>query len=407
MALEMLEAQVVQVVLPDGDKESRLASVDATSSSLILKQVALSPSAEVQVGGQAVVKLSSIGHAKATGKIVYLRAGGPTGPILLELHFDSASVAKLWARALSPGGYTEASPAASPARSPASAGRGVRGSPTGGQAKMVSSSGQSSPASRASPTSQGRGTSGAAPTAEEEAADAATTTLYELVRQQEEQVRLLQEITSRKDEQLLKIQEKVEESLTMLQGGQEQYAQQGKLVAKQNEMIAMLRSQLEGADSIAAACNANAAEAAAGWAAARAARSQAAGSNAMARAQAAAPRSAGSSPGATAGAQARAAAAFAAVQQARASATAAPAAGRFKTVQQESEDDDDGGAQYEAVSEEQEAILAKIRALDAAKGAHEAELMQEQHKIFSELKELQNMMAELGLDLNDVTAAQA
>lgn len=205
------------------------------------------------------------------------------------------------------------------------------------------------------------------------------------MRQQEEQVRLLQEITSRKDEQLLKIQERLEDSLNMLQAGQETYAKQGQLVAEQTKTIEQLRGQLEGADNIVAACNANAAQAAAGRAAAKQARSQAdAGPanapSALARALAAtcggqatgrAP-SPGSSPGAKAGAKARAAAAAAA---------AGPG--------EEQEDESDRAA-----------ILSKLQALDAEKGQHEADLAREQHAIFAELQALQGMMAELGLDLN-------
>lgn len=92
------------------------------------------------------------------------------------------------------------------------------------------------------------------------------------MRQQEEQVRLLQEITSRKDEQLLKLQEQLEGALAMLTTGQETYSKQSLIFEYQKRTIGQLRGQIEAADSIGAACEANAAEAAAGRAAAAAAR---------------------------------------------------------------------------------------------------------------------------------------
>jgi hypothetical protein len=358
-----LEPQVVQVVLPDGDVDVRLASLDNTSRSLVLQQVNLDNGGEIQVGGKAVVKLSSIGHVSASGKIVYLRAGGPSGPVLLELQFDSGSVAQSWAEALegSKSGTSRASPAASPTGSLSQASP-KQGGPSRG---------------RESPRGAGAGRAGKA--SSEEASDAAVKTLRELVRQQEEQVRLLEQITSRKDSQLLKMQERLEDSLNMLQVGQAVYGRQQRLLEEQQKNVNALRSQLQGADSIMAACSANASTAAAGKAAAKGARV----ATATAKAKAVSPG--GSNSGVL----------MSASPNAKSSAASRPAPAN------NSKEDE------EAALAEQQALLSTLYALQAEKGQAESQLQGEQQSIFAELRELQSIMAELGVDLNGAMAPEA
>merc|ERR1711934_1083564 len=62
------------------------------------------------------------------------------------------------------------------------------------------------------------------------------------------------------------------DSLNMLQVGQAVYGRQQRLLEEQQKNVNALRSQLQGADSIMAACSANASTAAAGKAAATSAR---------------------------------------------------------------------------------------------------------------------------------------
>jgi hypothetical protein len=203
--------------------------------------------------------------------------------------------------------------------------------------------------------------------------------LRELVRQQEEQVRLLEQITSRKDSQLLKMQERLEDSLNMLQVGQAVYGRQQRLLEEQQKNVNALRSQLQGADSIMAACSANASTAAAGKAAATAARV----ATATAKAKAVSPS--GSNSGVLTSAS----------PNAKSSAASRPAPAN------NSKEDE------EAALAEQQALLSTLYALQAEKGQVESQLQGEQQSIFAELRELQSMMAELGVDLNGAMAPEA
>eukprot|EP00931_Biecheleriopsis_adriatica_P096776 TRINITY_DN70466_c0_g1_i1.p1 TRINITY_DN70466_c0_g1~~TRINITY_DN70466_c0_g1_i1.p1 ORF type:complete len:332 (+),score=124.16 TRINITY_DN70466_c0_g1_i1:48-998(+) len=216
-----LKEQVVQVVLPDGDVDVRLASVDYTSGQLVLRQLSFDDSGEVSIGGTANVKLASIGAAVADGACVKLHAGNKSGRVLLKLDFDgNETVAKAWADALS-----KASPPPS-----------SKGADSGDARSMLKS----------------------------------------LIQQQEEQVRLLETIIERKSEQVLQMQTHLEGALEKLQLGQELYAEQQKVVNSQQQKIQELQGRIQSSDKVAtsaeAACAANAAEAAAGAAAAARAR---------------------------------------------------------------------------------------------------------------------------------------
>lgn len=234
-------------------------------------------------------------------------------------------------------------------------------------------------------------------------------------------MRLLEEITGRKDQQLLKMQERLEDALNMLQLGQETYAKQQVLMDDGKKTVARLQSQLQGADSVAAACNANAAEAAAGATAARAARAAAAKAtspSAAARAKAPSPREAAQAISPTGSGAGRAAArlppgilaAMMAGQGAGASQmspAAAAAAARAAMASAGAEEDEQEEEIGEDELEAQQALLAKLRGLEAEKAQFEAQLRGEQGSIFAELQELQSMMSELGINLDEVTAAEA
>merc|ERR1719231_1893470 len=132
------------------------------------------------------------------------------------------------------------------------------------------------------------------------------------------------------------------------------YGKQQVLVTEQAKTIDFLKAQLQASEDIVAACNANAAEANAG----------------------------------------RAAAAAAAAARSRASVyTGASRAAAASSAACDADDDDDD---EEAELAERKAALLKLQGLGAQKADVEAELLEEQGKIFEELKELKNMMAELG-----------
>eukprot|EP00441_Pelagodinium_beii_P045053 CAMPEP_0197625774 /NCGR_PEP_ID=MMETSP1338-20131121/5041_1 /TAXON_ID=43686 ORGANISM="Pelagodinium beii, Strain RCC1491" /NCGR_SAMPLE_ID=MMETSP1338 /ASSEMBLY_ACC=CAM_ASM_000754 /LENGTH=319 /DNA_ID=CAMNT_0043196259 /DNA_START=46 /DNA_END=1005 /DNA_ORIENTATION=- len=224
----VLQEQVVQVTLPDGDVDVRLASLDFAGGQLKLQQLSFSDSGEVQAGGSASVKLASIGDAVAQGSTVKLKSGA--GRVLLELEFNgNRTVAQAWAEAIK-------QPQAVPRQA-----NGHESSAEGNAAEMLQS----------------------------------------LIEQQEEQVRLLETIVERKSEQLLQMQQHLEGALEKLQLGQELYGEQQQVVDLQHEKIQRLKAKIEQSPSstmeqvaraAASACAANAAQAESGARAAAAQR---------------------------------------------------------------------------------------------------------------------------------------
>lgn len=288
-SLEALEPQIVKIVLPDGEEEVRLAAVDQRSGVLQLHQVSVDEeSEEVVLGGMASIKLASIGAVDKRSNALHLRAGGSSGKVLLEIVFDDAPTASAWASMLSPAGSGNS-------RTPTSS-----ASPSAGAAAM----------------------------------------LKELVGQQEQQASLLERLTERKNEQLLKLQGHLEEVLQKLQLGQQTYAKQQCVLQDQQRSIETHLSQLQAADLVETACATNRAAAAAGAAAAAAARAGARGPLAV-----------------------QAMAAHSAFDQ------------------DDDPQDDDPEEMPEA-----EALLAKLQGLQAEKSAFQAQLA-----------ELQGMMQALGL----------
>lgn len=226
----------MQVVLPDGDVDVRLASLDLSGGQLKLQQLSFSDSGEVLTGGSASVKLASVGDAVAKGSTVQLKSGA--GRVLLELEFNgNKTVAAAWADAI------KHPQAEAPAQM-----NGHDASLEGNASEMLKS----------------------------------------LVEQQEEQVRLLEAIVERKGEQLLQMQQHLEGALEKLQLGQELYGEQQRVMDIQHEKIQRLRAKLDAAPSSTmeevakaaeAACAANGAQAAAGARAAAARRSAEAGAS--------------------------------------------------------------------------------------------------------------------------------
>lgn len=330
------ESQVVQVLLPQGSADLRLASIDYDEGRLSLHQIKIGDSGEVALGPEATVALGSIGDAAHDGKVVLLRAGGPSGRVLLRLVFEDEGLAKTWAQALSLIG-----------RAPAAGATGAPPAPPTGPCAP----------------SAGQGTG-------------SREMLCALILQQEEQVKLLETINRRKEEQLLQMQGGLEAALGKLQQGQVEYAQQQRILDSQQRVIEGLQSQLQVASAAEAACNMNAMNAAAGAAAAT--RAGATGPLAMAAAIAAESGAAGS----------RAPAA----RSASAGSRTAP-----ETVSSQAQDDEEDESGDEDEIAEQQALLAKLQALEAEKGRFEEQLRAEQSEIASQLRELQGMMEALGL----------
>lgn len=315
------KAQEVRVVLPDGDTELRLAKFDNAAGCLVLAQIPDDDCEEEP--GEAKVKFSSIGDTSVSGKILKLHAGGANGPVLLELHFGHQKFAQDWARAVKKTKQARSS--------------SLPSSPTGTPGKT-------------SPKNSRRGDESMTVP---QAHAATTRTLQELCSQQKEQARLLEEITNRKSEQLLKMQERLEEALDMLQVGQATYAKQQPLIDENGKTIERLKDQLKAAVSVEAECNANARAAAAGFAAAKAERSHQSKSHSTSLG-------------------ARTVAALASGGQ--------------------------GAVERKDDSNENADLLNKLQAIQAEKSEFEAQLQSEQGQIFEQLEELQRMMAELGLE---------
>merc|ERR1719195_623665 len=259
-------AQVVRVLLPHGDADVRLASIDAAAGHLRLHQLSLDDSGEVEVGRQAIVKLASLGDAVAEGMAVLLKGGGPSGSVLLRLVFEQPDLAQTWATALRRGQH----------RGEAAA-NGVAADEVDDDAQL---------AARRQPQS------GTAADANKDEQDITSNSgrvdhamLSALITQQEEQVRLLEAINGQKDEQLTQLQQKLEDALDKLREGQEEYSRNQRTVQAQQQVIEILQGRHQVASAAEAACNLNAMATASG--AAAAARAGASGPLAAMYAQAA------------------------------------------------------------------------------------------------------------------------
>jgi len=241
--------------------------------------------------------------------------------------------------------------------------------------------------------------------------------LRELIKQQQEQVRLLEEIIARKGDQLLKMQERLEDALSMLQVGQQTYGQQQGLLDEQKQQIEHMQTLLQASDAAEKACYANAASAAAG--AAAAARAGATGPVARSAATSAGTspsmaKRAGQPPSSVSPEQAAPFPAGAELERVQElfrllgsvqglGGQSSPAAGdgdiRASDPVEESRlnltADDVGAANSE---EDVTALMEKLQALEAEKRHFEALLHSEQSQIVEQLQDLQGMMSALGLE---------
>lgn len=375
------EPEVIQVLLPDGEIEVRLAAINSALGILNLRQVSLNEKREVVMGSEVPLKLASIGDASVEGKVVRLRTAGKSGKVLLELRYETEERARIWTQALQ---HAIAAAAAAAEAQPTTA-----------------------------PHTTNKGTIQLVQPKAEHIAP-----LRELIKQQEEQVSLLDVINQKKAEQLLAMQHKLEDALSELQEIQVTYAQQQRIFTEQHKEIERLKQQ-QIANSAASACMLNAAAAASG--AVAAAQAGAAGPVAAAATAANMRQRAGrpasvhfDAPDKPKGA---------AQQGSVMPPLVGPVVPRSPTVEShqssapQSNKNDVAGANVIATGnagqdpdenrsddfaeeddeEEERVLLEKLRELESEKGKFEAQLRDEQNDIKSQLHDLQGMMAALGL----------
>eukprot|EP00930_Biecheleria_cincta_P046567 TRINITY_DN32123_c0_g1_i1.p1 TRINITY_DN32123_c0_g1~~TRINITY_DN32123_c0_g1_i1.p1 ORF type:complete len:374 (-),score=119.13 TRINITY_DN32123_c0_g1_i1:172-1293(-) len=359
-AASVLKEEVVQVVLPDGDVDVRLAKVDLDRGCLVLTQLSFDDDGEVAMGDAATVKLASIGAAVALGQSVKLHAGNASGRVLLELNFSgSPGMAKSWAEVISKASQSQArnetkatarsdEPKASPKASSLDE---PKASPKAGKESKASSPGRGTKETKATPS-----------TVSSLEGDASKM-LKTLIQQQEEQVSLLEAIVEKKAEQLLQMQSRLEGALEKLQMGQEIYGDQQRCVELQAEKIRSLQAQLHAARSAEMACQANADLANRGASAA----ARAGGTGAVSQLV----RGAGS-----AGVPPR-------------NPPPSPAA--------DEEEDEEAREESGGDEEEERMLVEKLRQLEAEKRQCEEQLRKEQSDIIAQTQALQSMMAALNI----------
>jgi len=360
-AASVLKEEVVQVVLPDGDVDVRLASVDLDRGCLVLTQLSFDDDGEVAMGDAATVKLASIGAAVALGQSVKLHAGNTSGRVLLELNFSGGSpgLAKSWAEVISKASQSQArnetkatarsdEPKASPKASSLDE---PKASPKAGKESKASSPGRG--------TKEAKATPGTVSSLEGDASKMLKT----LIQQQEEQVSLLEAIVEKKAEQLLQMQSRLEGALEKLQMGQEIYGDQQKCVELQAQKIQSLQAQLHAARSAEMACQDNADLA---------------------------------NRGSTAAARAGGTGAVSQMVRGAASGVVPP---RNPPPSPAADEEEDEEAREESGGEEQEErmLVEKLRQLEAEKRHCEDQLRKEQSDIVAQTQALQNMMAALNI----------
>uniref|UniRef100_A0A6T0RSE5 PH domain-containing protein n=1 Tax=Alexandrium monilatum TaxID=311494 RepID=A0A6T0RSE5_9DINO len=363
--VETPKAQVVQVVLSNGSSDVRLAELDNEGGRLILWQLMHSDSGEVEVGNQASVKLASIGDAAIEESSVLLHAAGFPGRVLIRLNFSDEPLARTWARALRAG-----------------CARARSGAQREAEAKPASEEAEPEDAEEES-------TAGKTP----------VEMLRILLVQLEQQAELMETINKRKEDHLFETQAELEWALERLQEGQEEYARNQRELESRQVVIEGLRQRLQTAGAAEAACMANAMQASAG--AAAAARAGATGPVVRVAAAPAALGAVGSvpkppavaltSPSGSARASPMAVACSPAASAVLASPAGAPKAPAPSPKAGPPQLDKDQEQQS------QRQLLGKLQSLEAEKGRLERELREEQGEILAQLRDLQGMMASLGL----------
>jgi len=212
-----------------------------------------------------------------------------------------------------------------------------------------------------------------------------------LIEQQEEQARLLEALNQRKSEELLKLQERLEGALGMLHEGQVAYATQQRVLDAQQRQIEQLRGRLQAANTAEAACEMNATQAAAGWQAAKAA---------AAAAAAAATADCTDGPSGVGDYSGKA------EDEGADNDDEEEAEEEEEEDEEEEEEEQDAAADEEGeggeMTEEEQALMERLRALEAEKLQFEAQLREEQSQVANQLSELQGMMGALGLSSADL-----
>lgn len=357
----VLKEEVVQVVLPDGDVDVRLASVDLDRGCLVLTQLSFDDDGEVAMGDAATVKLASIGAAVALGQSVKLHAGNASGRVLLELSFSgNPGMAKLWAEVISVASQSQTrNETKATARSDE-----PKASPKAGSLDEPKASPKASKESKASSPGRGTKETKATPGTVSSLEGDASKMLKTLIQQQEEQVSLLEAIVEKKAEQLLQMQSRLEGALEKLQMGQEIYGDQQKCVELQADKIRTLQAQLHAARSAEMACQANADLASRGSSAA-----------------------------------ARAGGTGAVSQMVRGAAAIAGVPPRNPPPSPAADEEDDEEARDESAGDEHEErmLVEKLRQLEAEKKHCEDQLKKEQSDIVEQTQALQKMMAALNI----------
>mmetsp|Transcript_126716 Transcript_126716/g.370281 ORF Transcript_126716/g.370281 Transcript_126716/m.370281 type:complete len:351 (-) Transcript_126716:114-1166(-) len=202
-----LKSQVVQVSLTNGSTDIRLAELDLEAGRLVLWQLTRGETGEVELGGQASIKLASIGEAAVQGSSVSLRAGGPSGRVLVCLKFGEEPLARTWAVAIRRGSAS------------------ARGEAPQRVAASAEAQGEEEGSGKKSPVEM----------------------LRILLRQLHQQAELMDAINKRKESTLLELQGELEWALEQLQRGQEDYARQQRELESQQQLIEGLRRRTRSA----------------------------------------------------------------------------------------------------------------------------------------------------------------
>jgi len=233
----------------DEDETVGLVLLDTEVGNLVLRQANL----DGTMGDDVSIRLASLGTMIVQGSSLKLHAAARPDKPLLELSFDTAKTAARWCRALRQHSSSHATP---------------RGQGLGSEfAEAPVPSGDS-------------GTVPVASTASDYApVNASGRALRALIGNMEEQVQLYQAMEQRKDEQMVDVRNKMMSIMEGINECQASYLAQREVLEKQQSQIEDLQGRLRRKQCAAAAhlvdfgpaamaraaCEANAAEASAGW----------------------------------------------------------------------------------------------------------------------------------------------
>ncbi|CAJ1340397.1 unnamed protein product [Effrenium voratum] len=222
-----LKDKVLEVVFPDGHGDVRVASVDLRGGAIVLQEAGIGDNMEVLAQNPVSFRFEDVSAAVPSGSSVKIMAK-KDNKVLVQMNFAPGKVAepKAWADVINQALHRGPGPCAG------SAAKGV---------------------------GEGRSESDM---------------LRALIAKRADQVKLLETLSERKDEQLIQLQNHLEGVLERLQLGQDLYTEQQQVIQAQQAKVEELQSTLEAAAAVEAACERNAAQAAAGARAAARAGSQ-------------------------------------------------------------------------------------------------------------------------------------